>query len=110
MKGGSVYICNVNKLCITAQRRHIRVHLQRNEKKRAEIEEEEMNKHMREEGSSMSQVQNIQIQHYREMTRLQNDLIKSQQETIQLRQQLADRISHQPFGVSSDFDFLDNLF
>ncbi len=28
MKGGSVYICNVNKLCITAQRRHIRVHFQ----------------------------------------------------------------------------------
>jgi len=26
MKGGSVYICNVNKLCIPAQRRHIRVH------------------------------------------------------------------------------------
>jgi SAM-dependent methyltransferase len=26
MKGGSVYICNVNKLCITAQRRCIRVH------------------------------------------------------------------------------------
>ena len=25
MKGGSVYICNVNKLCIPAQRRHIRV-------------------------------------------------------------------------------------
>ncbi len=26
MKGGSVYICNVNKLCITPQRRCIRVH------------------------------------------------------------------------------------
>ncbi len=84
--------------------------MQRNEKKRADFEEEEMNKHMMEEGSSTSEVHNIQIQHYREMTRLQNELIRSQQETIQLRQQLADRISHQPIGVSFDFDFLDNLF
>ena len=32
MKGGSVYICNVNKLCIPAQRRHIRVHFFRSDK------------------------------------------------------------------------------
>ncbi len=69
-----------------------------------------MNKHMMEEGSSTSEVQKIQIQHYREMTRLQNELIESQQETIQLRQQLANRISHQPIRVSFDFDFLNNLF
>jgi uncharacterized protein YlxW (UPF0749 family) len=69
-----------------------------------------MNKHMMEEGSSTSEVQKIQIQHYREMTRLQNELIESQQETIQLRQQLANRISHQPIRVSFDFYFLDNLF
>jgi hypothetical protein len=67
-----------------------------------------MNKNMRAAGSSTSEVQNIQIQHYREMTRLQNDLIKSQQEMIQLRQQLGNRISHQPIGVSFDFDFFDN--
>ncbi len=82
--------------------------MQRNEKKREEIEKEEMNKHIMEEGTSTSELQNIQIQHHREMTRLQNDLIRSQQETIQLRQQLANRISHQPIRVSFDFYFFDN--
>ncbi len=74
----------------------------------AEVEEEEMNKQMMEDGSSTSEMQNTQIQHYREMARLQNELIRSQQETIQLRQQLADRISHQPIRVSFDFYFFDN--